>query len=304
MKDIKKLLNFGLINIDKPSGPTSFTVSESVKKRLGLSKTSHMGTLDPKVTGVLPVTLGRACRLADYFIRHDKAYIGVLHTHVPQKIGELQKLIDENFSGKIIQMPPHKSAVKRAERVREIYKFEFLEVGNEDGDAAGEKEGEGEEDGTGKDFLFYCEVEGGTYIRKICSDLGDMIGGAHMAELRRTSAGIFDEETLVDLNEFKMAVEDWKMRGNDKRLREMIVPAEKAIGKVLPVVEVEKRAVKALYVGKPLFVRDIVDSEKVGEELKEGDSFALFSGRIFVGVYFKTSTKGKAVFGKAVFVYN
>ena len=81
MKDIKELLNFSLINIDKPAGPTSFSVSEFVRKKLGLSKTSHMGTLDPKVTGVLPITLGRACKLAGYFIRHDKTYVGVLETH-------------------------------------------------------------------------------------------------------------------------------------------------------------------------------------------------------------------------------
>ena len=286
-----KLLNFGLINIDKPAGPTSYSVSEFVKKLLGLTKTSHMGTLDPKVTGVLPVTLGRACRLADYFIRHDKAYVGVLHTHTSQKIGELQKLIDDNFAGKITQMPPHKSAVKRAERVREIYKFEFLE-------------GDDESDGEGRDFLFYCEVEGGTYIRKICSDLGDMIGGAHMAELRRVSAGIFNEDTLVDLNEFKRAVEDWKMRGDGKALKKMIVPAEEAIRKVLPVVEVDKRTLRALYVGKPLFERDIIGPKNVVDGLKDGDSFALFCGKIFVGVYVLTSAKGTAVFGKAVFVYN
>jgi len=81
MEDIKDLLNFGLINIDKSAGPTSYSVSEFVKRQLGLKKTSHMGTLDPKVTGVLPVTLGRACKLADYFIKHDKSYAISLSDH-------------------------------------------------------------------------------------------------------------------------------------------------------------------------------------------------------------------------------
>lgn len=66
-KTIKELLEFGIINIDKSSGPTSFDVSEFVKKKLGLRKTSHFGTLDPKVTGVLPVALNRACKLTGFF---------------------------------------------------------------------------------------------------------------------------------------------------------------------------------------------------------------------------------------------
>ena len=75
------LLNFSLINIDKPSGPTSFQVSQYVKKSLNLSKTSHMGTLDPKVTGVLPITLGRACKLSKYFMHRDKIYVGIMRIH-------------------------------------------------------------------------------------------------------------------------------------------------------------------------------------------------------------------------------
>ncbi|MBT3397714.1 RNA-guided pseudouridylation complex pseudouridine synthase subunit Cbf5 [archaeon] len=289
VQDIQKLLNFGLINIDKPAGPTSYSVSEFVKRKLGLKKTSHMGTLDPKVTGVLPITLGRACRLADHFIRHDKSYIGILQTHKPQKMEELQELIDRNFTGKIKQVPPVRSAVKRAERVREVYKFEFLEA-NADG----------------REFLFYCKVEGGTYIRKICSDLGEMIGGAHMGELRRTMAGIFDEKTLVRLEDFEKAVWDWKERENEKPLRKMIVPAEDSIKKVMPVVYVDKQVLKALYNGKPLFRKDTIASDEVIKKLANEACFAAFvkdkKGEIFVGVYKKT--KEKAILGRAEFVYN
>ncbi len=112
----KKILEFSLINIDKPSGPTSFGITEFIMRKLRLSKASHMGTLDPKVTGVLPITLGRACKLAAYFIKHDKTYVGVLHTHKEQEISRLQELINEKFMGKIKQTPPRKSAVKREER--------------------------------------------------------------------------------------------------------------------------------------------------------------------------------------------
>ena len=67
-RSMQELLEFGIINIDKSSGPTSFNISEFVKKKLGLRKTSHGGTLDPKVTGVLPVFLNRACKLLGYFL--------------------------------------------------------------------------------------------------------------------------------------------------------------------------------------------------------------------------------------------
>ncbi len=80
-KSIDELLEFGIINIDKPSGPTSFKTAEMVKKKLGLRKTSHFGTLDPLVTGVLPVALNRACKLTGWFMKKDKTYVGVMKIH-------------------------------------------------------------------------------------------------------------------------------------------------------------------------------------------------------------------------------
>ena len=67
-KSTQELLEFGIINIDKSSGPTSFNISDFVRKKLNLRKTSHFGTLDPKVTGVLPVALNRACKLTGFFL--------------------------------------------------------------------------------------------------------------------------------------------------------------------------------------------------------------------------------------------
>ena len=276
--EMKELINFSIINIDKPSGPTSYSVSEYVRRKLGLKKTSHMGTLDPKVSGVLPITLGRACKLAAYFIRHDKTYVGVLETHKEQDIQDLQKLIDENFVGRIKQTPPNRSSVKRAERERTVYYWKLLEA-----------------DESGKSFLFETKVEGGTYIRKLCSDLGDMIEGAHMGDLRRTEAGIFDESSLVSLYDFDSAVEEYK-KGNAEKLREMLVPAEEAIKKVMATVQIEKRVLKALYTGKPLFKKDVID----GADIEDGTSFAAFCDSVFVGVY-KRAKEGD-IFGRAEFV--
>jgi predicted rRNA pseudouridine synthase len=300
MKDISELLNFGIINFDKPAGPTSYSISEFVRRQLKVSKTSHMGTLDPKVSGVLPITLGRACKLAGYFIRHDKSYVGVLETHKDCDIKELQKLIDENFVGKILQTPPHRAAVKQEEREREVYFWKLLEASED-----------------GRYFLFEAKVEGGTYIRKLCSDLGEMIEGAHMGELRRTEAGIFSEgvETgdlgfgrLVRLDEFEDAVQKaklskdaggrWQVAGDDSDLRGMIMDATEAIRKVLPSVEVDKSALKSLYIGRPLLTSNVLDKP----ELKEGDFFALFCEEKFIGVYRKTGEEN--VFGRSEFVCN
>ncbi len=293
MKDIKELLDFGLINIDKPAGPTSFSVSEFIRRQLGLSKTSHMGTLDPKVTGVLPITLGRACKLAGYFIKHDKSYIGVLETHRECDIVELQKLIDENFVGKIKQTPPHRSAVLRKERTREVFFWKLFEAGCRDSGCRDV----GDLGNRSKSFLFECKVEGGTYIRKLCSDLGGMIGGAHMGELRRTKAGIFNEEKIYSLYEFERAVESWK-NGDDGLLKEMIVSADDAIREVLPVVEVDKSALASLYVGRPLLKFNVVG----GVDVETGEVFALFCGDVFVGVYMRSGEE--AVFGRVEFVKN
>ncbi len=280
MEELKKLLEMGIINIDKPSGPTSFSVTDFVRKSLGVKKCSHMGTLDPKVTGVLPITISRACKLARFFIRHNKSYVGILHCHKKQETKKIQKIIDENFTGKIEQIPPHKSSVKRAKRTREVYYWKIIE-----------------ESENKKDFLFECHVEGGTYIRKLCSDLGEKIGGAHMAQLRRTKAGIFGEESSIRLNDFEEAVKKWKS-GEEGPLKKMIVPAEESIKKILKTANVDKRALLSLYNGKPLFKNDLSEEPK----LELGEDFALFCGKIFVGTYKKTSEE--KVFARPTFVYN
>src|SRR5271157_5979640 len=129
-KSTKDLINFGIINIDKPSGPTSFNVSDFVRKTLGeigVKKTSHFGTLDPKVTGVLPVALNRACKLTGFFLGEDKEYVGVMRIHKDIPLEKIKDAIKEKFLGKIKQTPPKKSRVKRVERQREIKTFEILE---------------------------------------------------------------------------------------------------------------------------------------------------------------------------------
>lgn len=272
-KTIQELLNFSIINMDKPTGPTSFWVDLQIKKALGLSKTAHFGTLDPQVTGVLPIALERACRLSNYFMHRNKKYVGIMRIH--QDISQ-KKLEEEmkKFLGKIIQLPPVKSRVKREEREREIFSFKILEK-------------------DGKDYVFETEVQAGTYIRKLISDLGGKIGGAHMLELRRTQAGIFSEENIVNLYDFEKAVEEWK-KGDESLLRKILIPADELLEKILPIVQIKPELIRQLMAGKPLMKGEA----KVGKE----DKFAVFSGERFIGIYKKVNEKG--IIARAEFVFN
>ena len=194
---------------------------------------------------------------------------------------ELQALIDDNFTGKIKQTPPNRSAVKVQERERTVYHWTLTESGSD-----------------GRSFLFECRVEGGTYVRKLCSDLGEMVGGAHMGELRRTEAGIYDESSLVSLDDFEAAVNKYK-DGDESDLRDMVMPAEDAIRKVLPAIEIDKSALKSLYIGRPLFMSNVTSGEG---DFKEGDFAAAFCGEIFVGIYRRSSEE--IIFGRPEFVFS
>ncbi|MFH1787344.1 MAG: RNA-guided pseudouridylation complex pseudouridine synthase subunit Cbf5 [archaeon] len=280
-RSIQELLEFGIINIDKPSGPTSFNISDFVRKSLGLRKTSHFGTLDPKVTGVLPIALNRACKLTGYFISHDKEYIGIMRIHEDISLEKITKVIKEKFTGVIKQTPPIKSRVKRQEREREIKNFVILEKQD-------------------KDILFKAEVQGGTYIRKLIDDLGKELGiGAHMLELRRIRAGIFsegDKEYLsVNLYDFEKAVEEYK-KGNDKLLREIIILAEEVIKEVYPVLQIKKDNLRSILTGKPITKKDLIKKEN----FKKQEIVCVFQENRFVGMY--EIINGEYVYAKVRFV--
>jgi H/ACA ribonucleoprotein complex subunit 4 len=279
-KSIKELLEFGIVNIDKSSGPTSFNISDFVRKNLGLRKTSHFGTLDPKVTGVLPIALNRACKLTGYFLGEDKEYVGIMRMHEKIDLKDIKKIIKEKFMGKIVQMPPVKSRVKRQEREREIKKFELLE-----------------EDG--KDILFHVECEGGTYIRKLISDLGDdMKIGAHMLELRRIRAGPFTENDKnypsVNLYDFEKAVEEYK-KGDEDLLKKIIIPGE-IISEKYPVVEIKKNNLKQIFTGKPIHKEDL----KKDICIEKDSTICVFCEKRFIGMY--KIINDKNIFAKSEFV--
>jgi len=277
---LKTLLNFSIINIDKPSGPTSFKVSHYIMKSLNLKKASHMGTLDPQVSGVLPITLGRACKLAEILMHRNKTYVGIIRLHEDISVLNLKKIMF-SFIGKIDQMPPVRSAVKRALRQREVFSFNLLEK-------------------SGKDVLFNCEVEAGTYIRTLIHDLGKKLpnqSGAHMLELRRTQAGMFNEEQgkIHTLYDFDKAVEEYKS-GKPEKLESMLLPAEEAMKSLLPAIQINPKSESQLLIGKPLMKTDIKD------KLPKEEIFALFNKDKFIGIY-KSCNEGDII-ARADFVFN
>lgn len=234
----EEIINYGIVNIDKPKGPTSHQVSDYVQKILHISKSGHSGTLDPAVTGLLPIALGRATRIVQTLLTAGKEYVGIMHLHKSISEDKLSETIKKHFVGKIRQLPPLKSSVKRQLRTRTVYYFDILESDD-------------------KDVLFRAGTEAGTYIRKLVHDIGQKLGcGAHMAELRRTKAGPFSESSLFTLHELADAYYFWKEENNDKFIRKAVQPVETA-AEHLPKVWVFDTTVESLCHGTSLKVPGI-----------------------------------------------
>ena len=251
----EEIINYGVVNINKPQGPTSHQVSDYVQKILNIKKSGNSGTLDPNVHGLLPVALGRATRIVQALLKSGKEYVGIMHLHKDIDENKIKKTIKAHFSGKIKQIPPLKSSVKRQERTREIYYFDILE-----------KEG--------KDVLFVVGCEAGTYIRKLIHDLGKKLNiGAHMQELRRTRAGPFDEKTLFTLQDLTDAFYFCKNEKNDKFLRKIIQPMENAV-KHLPKIWVFDTTIDTLCHGADLNVPGI---SKLNDRINKNDVVAIMT---------------------------
>ncbi|MFX0007291.1 MAG: RNA-guided pseudouridylation complex pseudouridine synthase subunit Cbf5 [Promethearchaeota archaeon] len=232
-RSIQSLLDYGVINLDKPSGPTSHEVVSWVRKILNISNAGHGGTLDPKVTGILPCALGNATRALSALLNAGKEYFGVMYLHNPEKKQRIEKIF-KLFTGKIYQRPPLKSSVVRRLRIREIYYSKVIEVDN-------------------NHILFRIGCEAGTYVRKFCFDLGEALcSGAHMLELRRTRVGNFKEtDNLISLQNLKDAYTIYQIEGNEYYLRKIIFPMERMVSH-LPKIYVRDTAVDALCHGADL----------------------------------------------------
>jgi H/ACA ribonucleoprotein complex subunit 4 len=260
-RNIEQLLNYGLIILDKPPGPTSHETVAWTKRLLKLPKIGHSGTLDPQVSGVLPLGLGEATKALGVLLYGPKEYhaLGRIHS-LPSK-EKLEKTINL-FTGPIFQKPPQRSAVVRQTRTRTIHELEVLEQ---------------------RERLLLTRIlcESGTYIRKLYYDIGEFLGpGATMIELRRTKVGQFQEsDGLVTLHALANAFSLWEEKKDESKLREMIKPVEYALSEIKSLV-IRDSAVDAMCHGAQLAIPGIL---KISPNLKKGD---------IVGVY---TQKGEAV---------
>lgn len=249
-RPIEQYLSMGVVNLNKPKGPTSHEVTAWVKDILGLKKAGHSGSLDPHVTGLLPIMLGRATKTVSALRLSGKEYICLMRLHAPVS-GKIIRKICSEFVGPIYQMPPVISAVKRAIRVRNIYFLELIEIDQ---------------------YLVLMRIgcEAGTYIRKLCHDLGLAIGcGAHMQQLIRTQTGPFREDTSITLHELKDAFVFWKETGDETELRRVVKPMEDGLSH-LPSIIVRDSTVDALCHGASLAVPGIVSLDSnitIGQQI-------------------------------------
>nr|BAE96937.2 Cbf5 [Pyrolobus fumarii] [Pyrolobus fumarii 1A] len=225
-----------------------------IKRMFGLSKAGHGGTLDPKVTGVLPVALEEATKIIGMVVHTPKEYICVMQLHEPVEEKKLLEAI-KVFTSTIYQRPPLRSSVKRSLRTKTIYEIELLEY-------------------TGRYALMRVLCDPGTYMRKLCHDIGLYLGvGAHMRELRRTKSGPFREAYgLVKLQDLSEALYRWKQEGKDDLLRKYILPMEYAVAHLKKVV-IRDSAVDAIAHGAHLAVPGIA---RLHADIKKGDVVAIF----------------------------
>jgi tRNA pseudouridine55 synthase len=263
----------GIIVVDKPEGWTSHDVVAKMRRLADTKKVGHLGTLDPIATGVLPLVIGRATRLAQFYVRRDKVYEAVIRfgsatdtydragivtseAPVPPLEAEMIEPYLQRFRGKFLQTPPPVSAKKVAGRPAyelarkniavelapvevQLYELTLLDV-------------------EGRDILVRAYCSAGTYLRAIAHELGAAVGcGAHLYQLRRTDSGDFSlnrARTLDQLQELSAA----------GRLAEALIPA----AQLLPEFPSE-------------FVDDIVEGQ-----IRQGRDFSVSPFRVQKGAHY------------------
>lgn len=261
-----ELLQAGVINLDKPSGPTSHQVAAWVRDVVGADLVGHGGTLDPHVTGVLPTTLGRATRGVKALLTAGKEYVTVLRLHHDAPESNIRHAC-HSMVGKVTQMPPVRSAVARRLRQREIYYLKVLEV-------------------QGRDVLFVVGCEAGTYVRNLCTDIGKKLGTrGHMQQLRRTRTGPFAIENAVTLQDAKDAIA-FHRDGDPTELRRVIQPME-SLFTHLPKIVLRDSAIGAVCHGADLALPGVVELDsgiEPGQEVLlsslKGEAVALAQAKL------------------------
>ncbi|OEL23080.1 H/ACA ribonucleoprotein complex subunit 4 [Dichanthelium oligosanthes] len=265
-RPLAEYLRYGVINLDKPSNPSSHEVVAWIKRILRAEKTGHSGTLDPKVTGNLIVCIDRATRLVKSQQGAGKEYVCVarFHAAVPDTSRVARAL--ESLTGAVFQRPPLISAVKRQLRVRTIYESKLLEHDPERHLA-----------------VFWISCEAGTYVRTLCVHLGLLLGvGAHMQELRRVRSGILGEQdNMVTMHDVMDAMWSLDNHKDESYLRRVVMPLEVLLTSYKRLV-VKDSAVNAICYGAKLMIpgllrfdNDIETGEEVVLMTTKGEAIAI-----------------------------
>ena len=254
-RPLDKLLDYGIILIDKPSGPTSHEVASWVKRMLNIQKTGHSGTLDPAATGLLPMGLGEGTKALSVLLLGPKEYYSIARIHSDLQKERIESVLKE-FHDDIYQRPPQRSSVKRMTRIRKIYELEFVESCD-------------------RIILLRILCQAGTYIRKLIYDIGEVLGsGATMVELRRTRvSNFFEKNGLVKLHDLNSAYLSYKEKKEEEKLRIMISPIEVCLTEI-PCVVIRDTAVDALCHGAQLAIPGI---SQISKKLDAGDLVGVYT---------------------------
>jgi len=249
-----------IILLDKPAGPTSLECAERVRRIFSAKKSGHAGTLDPGVTGVLIIALDEATKAMPVLMGLEKTYEGVMHVHMDFLEQELREAV-KSFTGKIIQRPPVRSAVSRQPREREIYSFEITGI-------------------SGHDVSFRVRCQAGTYVRKLCSDLGEKMGTqAHMKSLRRIRAGPFSLKECANLEDL------------EKNPEKHLIQIEKAFQKIgVKKIRVKESSVQKILNGSPVLPGFVEKPYKA----REGEYAGIFSSSKLIALGVRTGGKSVA----------
>ena len=256
-KNLHKLIENSLVIVDKDVGPNSHTTADNLKFLLKkynfeVSKVGHSGTLDPMVSGLLVCGINKATRLMEYMLKSKKRYICLMFLHKSISFEKIEKSIN-GFKGEISQLPPIVSAVKREVRKRHIYSIDVLERSSNN-----------------QYVLIDVSCERGTYIRKLCSDIGEDLGvNCQMVELRRIKVGPFDErsnfislDALRNYLEIFQSEKDNKLKNKiEQEIRKYVLPCENLMEDFREVI-VKDSCISALCHGVDLRIPGIVKIEK------------------------------------------
>jgi len=245
-RPLVEYIRYGVVNLDKPSNPSSHEVVAWIRRLLRVEKTGHSGTLDPKVTGNLIVCIERATRLVKSQQSAGKEYVCIARLHGPVEGGQptVARAL-ETLTGALFQRPPLISAVKRQLRIRTIHDIKLNSY-----------------DDTRHLAMFWVSCEAGTYIRTLCVHLGLLLGcGAHMQELRRVRSGSMGEtENMVTMHDLLDAQWMFDNHVDETYLRRVIMPLEVVLMKHKRVV-MKDSAVNAVCYGAKLMVPGLLRFE-------------------------------------------